>query len=93
MVKFEEKAKKLVLQKFHKWIHVFGKKSKWEDTNKKAVGPCDRGKREVCTKEGKGISIVKERERRGDRRIIEIRVYLTLEIASNSTSISCRKEE
>ena len=44
-------------------------KSIWEETvredaDKEGVEPCDRGKRGVCTKEEKGLSIVKGRERR-----------------------------
>ena len=49
----------------------------------------------VCAKEGKGISIVKERKRRSERvyqGTIEERVYLTLKVTSNSASILCRKE-
>ena len=35
VVKSEEEAKRLVLEKFHKWIHVFGKKaSEWMSTRK-----------------------------------------------------------
>ena len=35
VVKSEEEAKRLVLKKFHKWIHVFGKKaSEWMSTRK-----------------------------------------------------------
>ena len=35
MVKSEEEAKRLVLERFHKWIHMFGKKtSEWMFTRK-----------------------------------------------------------
>ena len=41
----------------------------WEETirenaDEEGVGPCDRGKRGVCTEEGKDLPIIKERERR-----------------------------
>jgi len=41
----------------------------WEETirknaNKKGVGPCNRDKREVCTKEEEGLPVIKGRERR-----------------------------
>ena len=33
--KLETEVKKLVLERFHKWIHIFGKKtSKWIPTRK-----------------------------------------------------------
>jgi len=36
-----------------------------EDASAKGLGSCNRVKREVCTKKGKGIFIVKKREREG----------------------------
>jgi len=30
----------------------------------KIMGPCDRGKERICAEEGKGVSIVKKREKR-----------------------------
>ena len=53
MAKSEEKAKKLVPEHFHKWIHVFGKKRL-----------CNRDERRVCTKKREGLSIVEGGERR-----------------------------
>ena len=35
-----------------------------EDTNKKGVGPHNRGKIGVCTEKGEGVHIVKGRKRR-----------------------------
>ena len=45
-------------------------KSIWEErvrknASAKGLGSCNRVKREVCAKKGKGIFIVKERERGG----------------------------
>jgi len=60
------------------------------------VGPCNRDKEEICSKKEKGVSTIKEEERRGVRvhqRTIEERVYQILKIISNSTSIFCRKKE
>jgi len=51
--------------------------------------------RRVCTKEREGVSVVKRRERRGIRvhnKTIKERVYQTLKVISNSTSIFCRKK-
>ena len=59
------------------------------------LGSCNRYKGRICAEEGESISIVKRREREGARvhtRIIEERVYQTLEVASNGTSIFHRKE-
>ena len=60
-----------------------------------ALGSHDRYERGVCTKKKKGISIVEGKERRGTQvhqQTIEERVYQILKIASNGTSILCRKE-
>ena len=67
MAKSEAEAKKLVPEKFHRWIKVFGKKTVREDANKEGVGSCDRCKEGVCSEEGKGVSIVERRERGGER--------------------------
>ena len=60
------------------------------------MGPYNRYEERVCTKERKGVSTLKRRKKRGmgvHRWTIEERVYQTLEVASNSTSIFCRKKE
>ena len=72
------------------------KESKWEDANEEAMRSCNRSKGRVCTKKGKGISIVKRIKGRGAwvcQRIIEESVYQTLKVISNGTSIYCRKKE
>jgi len=49
----------------------------------------------IDTKEEKGISVVKRRERKGAQvhsRTIKERVYQVLKVTSNSTSVFCRKE-
>ena len=56
---------------------------------------CDRNKRGVCAKQGKGVSVVEERKRRGERvhkQIAEEEIYMAIQVTTNSTSILCRKE-
>ena len=72
------------------------KESEWKNVNEKSIGLCNRSKREICTKERKSISIVKERERRGVWvywKTIEEGVYQTLEVSSNGTCVFCGKKE
>jgi len=58
--KLEEEAKKLVPAKFHKWIHVFGKKaSEWILRRKLCNHAIDKGG--IYAEEGKGISVVEGR--------------------------------
>jgi len=55
----------------------------------------DRDKGEICAKEGEGVFIVKEEERKGAKvyqRTIEKKVYQTLKITSNNISVFYRKE-
>ena len=57
--------------------------------------PCNKDKEEIYAKEGKGVSIVEgrvERDAQVHSRIIEKKVYQTLEVASNGTSAFCRNE-
>jgi len=49
----------------------------------------------ICAKEGKGVLLVEERERRGVRihtGATEKRIHPTLKVTSNSASVLCRKE-
>jgi len=67
-----------------------------EDANEEGVEPHDKGKREVCTEEGEGLSVIKGRERRSARihqRTTKERVHQTLKVTPNSTSVLCREEE
>jgi len=60
------------------------------------LGPYDTYEEGVCTGKGEGIPIIKGREGRGARVHTEStkeRIYLTLKVASNNTSVLCRKEE
>jgi len=61
----------------------------------KGLGPCDRVKRGVFTKEREGVFAVERREG-GDTSICERstvkRVYLTLQITTNFTSTLCSKK-
>ena len=38
------------------------KESKWEDTNKEAIGSYDKGERRICAEKGEDMSIVKRGE-------------------------------
>jgi len=59
------------------------------------LGSYNKYKREICTKEGEGVPIVEKRERESTRvhtGATEKRIYLTLKVALNGTSILCREE-
>jgi len=61
----------------------------------KSLGPCDRVKRGVCAKKGKGIFIIKGRERGSTdicRGSIKKRVHPTFQITPNITSTLCGKK-
>jgi len=67
-----------------------------EDANEESMGSRDRYKGGVCTKKRKGISIV-ERGKGGSKRIckgaVEKKIYLTIKVTTDGTSILCREEE
>ena len=75
-------------------------KGVWEeairkDANKEVVRSCDRDEGRVCTMKRKGIPTVKREERGGKgiyERTIEKRIYLAIEVTTNSAGILCRKE-
>jgi len=62
------------------------KKGIWEgrvrkNTSMKALEPCHQAQGEICTKEGKGVLVIKRGERRDVgicRRSIEKRLYLAI---------------
>ena len=87
-VRLAEEIKKLVLEQFHKQIKVFGKKQN--------VGLCNRSEGGICIEEREGISVIK-REKRGGVQVhigtTEERVYQTLKVTSNGTSVFCGKKE
>jgi len=59
------------------------------------MGPCNRNERRICTKEGKGISVVEGGKRRGERvyqRAVAERIYLTIKITTDGASILRRKK-
>jgi len=59
----------------------FWQESQWKNAYKKIIESCYRNKRRICTKEGKGIFIVKRREERGVQvhsKIIKKGIYKTL---------------
>ena len=59
------------------------------------MGPCNRDERRICTMEEKGVSIVKGGKEGGERvyqRAVAERIYLTVKITTDGTSILCRKK-
>ena len=71
------------------------KKGVRKDASVKGLGPCDRVKRGVFTKEREGVFIVERREGRSISicgRSTAKRVYTTLQIATNFTSALCGKK-
>ena len=56
IVKSEEKTKKLVSQRFYKWIHVFGKEVSERMPTKKLCDYAIEVKISICAKKEKGIS-------------------------------------
>ena len=73
-----EKVRKMVPQRFHKWLKVFKKAGFGKNASKKTLGPCNKSERRFCAKKKKDISNV-ERRKREDKRIcggtVEERVY------------------
>ena len=60
------------------------------------MGPYNRDKRRICTKEGKNVSIVEE-GKGGDERVyqraVAEKIYPTIKITTDGTGILCRKKE
>jgi len=59
------------------------------------MGPCNRHEGRICAQEREGVPVVQEREGRSVRvyfQTIEKKVYQTLKVASNSTSVLCGKK-
>ena len=87
--KLEAEARKLVLEKFHRWIKVFGKKQSERMPTRKLWDHA------IDVKEGEGVLIVKGRKGR-DERICEGTVaeglHLAVEITANGTGVLCREE-
>ena len=75
-------------------------KSVWEktigeNTNEETVRPCNRCKERVCPEEGKGVSTVERRKRRGEgicKGAVMKRIHSAIKVTTNSTSILCGEE-
>ena len=75
-------------------------KSVWEeavrkDADEEGVGSHDRCKRGVCSEEGKGVPIVKRRERGGEgvhEGTVEKGIHSAIQVTTNGAGILCRKE-
>jgi len=66
-----------------------------EDADEESIGPHNRCEGRVCTKEGKGVSIVEEEKRRGKRihkRAAKKEIHSAIKITVNYTSILCGEE-
>jgi len=71
------------------------KKGVGENASAKDLGPCHRIKREVCTKKGKGVLIVKGGKGESTDicgRSVEKRIHLTFQVIPNVTSTLRSKE-
>ena len=75
-------------------------KSVWEEAvgenaYEEIVRSRDRGKKEVCAKKGEGVSVVKERKRRGEGicegTVVE-GLHSAVEVTADGTSVLCREE-
>ena len=97
VVKSKEKTKKLVLEHFYKYIHVFGKKQSERMPTRKLQDHTIETKKGFVPRKGKVYLLSKrERERRGAQvhiKTIEEGLHQTLRVVSNSTCIFCREEE
>ena len=66
-----------------------------ENANKEGVGSCNRYKGRVCSKKGEGVSTIERREGGGEevyQRAVKKRIYLTIEVTTDSTSVLCREK-
>ena len=66
-----------------------------EDADKKGMGPYNRYEGRVCTKKGKGVSVVKRGKRGGKRvckRTVKERIYSAIKVTTNGASILCGEE-
>ena len=75
-------------------------KSVWEKTirenaNEETVGLRNRCKGEVCPEEGKDVSTVKRRKRRGEeicKGAVTKRIHSAIKVTTNGAGILCREE-
>jgi len=81
----------LVLQRFHKWIYVFGKRSSERMLMKKLENYAIELEEGFVLRKKKVYLLLRERNAQVDQRTIEERVYQTLKVVSNNTCIFCRK--
>ena len=88
----EVEARKLVLEKFHQWIKVFGKKQS-ERMPMKVWDHTIEVKERFVLRKGKVYLLSREkREKRVYKGTAEKGIHLTIKITTDSTSILCGKE-
>ena len=59
------------------------------------MGSRNRCKGKVCSEEGEGVSTIERREGGGEeiyRRAVKKRIYLTVEVTPDGTSVLCREK-
>ena len=97
MAKLEAEMKKLVPEKFHKWIKVFSKKANKRIPTRKIWDHVIELKKEFVPKKRKVYLLLRrERERRSERvynRTDEKEVYQTIKVTTDYTSIFHREKE
>ena len=87
---------KIVSRRSHRYFKVFEKKELKECINKEDMGSCYKSQKRICSKKGKDISIIQNKERESTEvleKSVKKGVYLTIEIITNVTSILCTKEK
>ena len=88
----EVEARKLVPEKFHQWIKVFGKKQS-ERMPMKVWDHTIEVKERFVLRKGKVYLLSREkREKRVYKGTAEKGIHLTIKITTDSTSILCGKE-
>ena len=90
----EAEAKKLVPEKFHEWIKVFGKKQSERMPTRKLWNHAIDVKEGFMPRKGKIYPLSRE-EREGERicvRSIEDGVHSAIQVTTNGAGIFCRKE-
>jgi len=93
--KSEAEAKKLVPEKFHRWIKMFGKKQSERMLTRKVWDHVIDVKEGVCSKEGKSVPIVERRERGGEgvcEGTVEKGIHSAIQVTTNGAGVLCRKE-
>jgi len=93
--KSEEEAKKLVPEKFHRWIKVFGKKQLERMPTRKLWDHAIDMKEGFMPEKRESVPFVKRRKRGSEgvcKGAIEERIYLAIKVTTNGAGVLRRKE-